>query len=85
MLGFPILHLKGTRIMMFQLSGFYCSLTSSSKHVGCRAGMELPTLHDMRLQCLTTPCFITERSGTAGRFAKATRVVNVYLVFTIST
>ena len=24
MLGFPILHLKGTRIMMFQLSGFYC-------------------------------------------------------------
>ena len=23
MLGFPILHLKGPRIMMFQLSGFY--------------------------------------------------------------
>ena len=23
MLGFPILHLKGTRTMMFQLSGFY--------------------------------------------------------------
>ena len=24
MLGFPILYFKGTRIMMFQLSGFYC-------------------------------------------------------------
>ena len=24
MLGFPILYLKGMRIMMFQLSGFYC-------------------------------------------------------------
>ena len=25
MLGFPILYFKGTRIMMFQLSGFYCT------------------------------------------------------------
>ena len=24
MLGFPILHFKGRRLMMFQLSGFYC-------------------------------------------------------------
>ena len=24
MLGFPILYFNGTRIMMFQLSGFYC-------------------------------------------------------------
>ena len=24
MLGFPLLYLKGMRIMMFQLSGFYC-------------------------------------------------------------
>ena len=23
-LGFPLLYLKGMRIMMFQLSGFYC-------------------------------------------------------------
>ena len=26
MLGSPILYLKGMRIMMFQLSGFYCTL-----------------------------------------------------------
>ena len=25
-LGFPILYLKGMRIMMFQLSGFYCGV-----------------------------------------------------------
>ena len=25
MLGFPILYVKGMRITMFQLSGFYCS------------------------------------------------------------
>ena len=24
MLGFPLVYLKGMRIMMFQLSGFYC-------------------------------------------------------------
>ena len=24
MLGFPILYFKGMRLMMFQLSGFYC-------------------------------------------------------------
>ena len=24
MLGFPLLHLRGTKIVMFQLSGFYC-------------------------------------------------------------
>ena len=24
MLGFPILYFKGRRLMMFQLSGFYC-------------------------------------------------------------
>ena len=24
MLGFPILYFKSTRLMMFQLSGFYC-------------------------------------------------------------
>ena len=27
MLGFPILYLKGMRIMMFQLSGFYYTIT----------------------------------------------------------
>ena len=26
MLGFPLLYFKGMRLMMFQLSGFYCSL-----------------------------------------------------------
>ena len=26
MLGFPILYFKGRRLMMFQLSGFYCNL-----------------------------------------------------------
>ena len=26
MLGFPLLYLKGMRIMMFQLSGFYCNV-----------------------------------------------------------
>ena len=25
MLGFPLLYFKGMRILMFQLSGFYCS------------------------------------------------------------
>ena len=33
MLGSPILYLKGMRIMMFQLSGFYCRLTSSLQAV----------------------------------------------------
>ena len=25
MLGFPLLYFKGMRLMMFQLSGFYCN------------------------------------------------------------
>ena len=25
MLGFPLLYFKGMRLMMFQLSGFYCT------------------------------------------------------------
>ena len=28
MLGFPILYFKGMRLMMFQLSGFYCRVSS---------------------------------------------------------
>ena len=28
MLGFPILYFKGMRILMFQLSGFYCKVFS---------------------------------------------------------
>ena len=30
-LGFPILYFKGRRLMMFQLSGFYCSVKGSPK------------------------------------------------------
>ena len=30
MLGFPMLYLKGMRILMFQLSGFYCKLLLST-------------------------------------------------------
>ena len=30
MLGFPLLYLKGMREMMFQLSGFYCTLYSKT-------------------------------------------------------
>ena len=26
MLGFPLLYFKGMRLLMFQLSGFYCKL-----------------------------------------------------------
>ena len=29
-LGFPLLYLKGMRAMMFQLSGFYCTLYSKT-------------------------------------------------------
>ena len=36
MLGSPILYLKGMRILMFQLSGFYCR--SLSPRVSCRYG-----------------------------------------------
>ena len=28
MLGFPLLYFKGMRLMMFQLSGFYCTLAA---------------------------------------------------------
>ena len=31
MLGFPILYFKGMRLIMFQLSGFYCMPVRSSK------------------------------------------------------
>ena len=35
MLGFPLLYLKGMRLMMFQLSGFYCY--NDSKSVSLKA------------------------------------------------
>ena len=37
MLGFPILYFKGTRLMMFQLSSFYC--------IGFRVYAEPPIPH----------------------------------------
>ena len=39
MLGSPILYLKGMRIMMFQLSGYYYRVLALSLRIyGCRAG-----------------------------------------------
>ena len=34
MLGFPILYPKGMRIMMFQLSGFYCTMGPMGRGLG---------------------------------------------------
>ena len=39
MLGFPILHLKGTRIVMFQLSGFYCKFLCLGWDLGIRVSL----------------------------------------------
>ena len=39
MLGSPILYLKGMRILMFQLSGFYCKAFRASMGC-CRLGVQ---------------------------------------------
>ena len=42
MLGSLILYLKGMRIMMFQLSGFYCNPTIIAKVNFCGLGYSAP-------------------------------------------
>ena len=46
MLGSPILYLKGMRIMMFQLSGFYCRAVFRDMCSGLR--FRVPFLKDER-------------------------------------
>ena len=41
MLGFPLLYFKGMRLMMFQLSGFYCI------HIRL---MDTKILHDLKVK-----------------------------------
>ena len=48
MLGSPIIYLKGMRRMMFQLSGFYCSLTIEL--------LKIPALKGHRLQSMCRFC-----------------------------
>ena len=53
MLGSLILYLKGMRIMMFQLSGFYCSpLCLQSLAVGFRLSCAQQPLHQLRCRRL---------------------------------
>ena len=36
MLGFPLVYFKGMRLMMFQLSSFYCKARGSGSGFRCR-------------------------------------------------
>ena len=61
MLGSLILYLKGMRIMMFQLSGFYCSpLCLQSLAVGFRLSRAQQPLHQLR--CRRLRLFQTPRA-----------------------
>ena len=53
MLGFPLLYFKGMRLMMFQLSGFYCNCSGTHKPLAAsfRCQDLLPGLQQCTVQC----------------------------------
>ena len=58
MLGSLILYLKGMRIMMFQLSGFYCTVSPIKLETGLRpnsAGIPYALL--LRIEAMGFPTF----------------------------
>ena len=48
-LGFPMLYLKGMRILMFQLSGFYCKLLLSTSPQPLLSLAQTPGTHGLRI------------------------------------
>ena len=78
MLGSPILYLKGMRIMMFQLSGFYCKVVTVSQTSACgihkqkgpRKDLRPPVLPKVRfayaLRFPEEPSTLEPRSSNAG-------------------
>ena len=70
MLGSPILYLKGTRIMMFQLSGFYCKSLRVLGVLGgswvVRSGVISPSIWAIRIVILLITRLITTHEPPSG-------------------